>query len=511
MKNNYSIILSFLLFLFGLNELSAQRPPGKRGQGRPSMKATIKGQIIDSETEKPLEFATFTLFSMRDSSVISGGITNGTGVFNIETRPGRFFAKVEFISYETKVIENIRLGRNNLSMDLGIISIKMDASTLSEVEVRAEKSQVQMSLDKKVFNVGKDLASKGGTAVDVLDNVPSVTVDIDGNVELRGSGNVRILVDGKPSGMLGADNPNSLRQFPANLIDRVEVITNPSARYEAEGMAGIINIVLRKEKKSGLNGSFDLSVGYPEQYGVGINLNYRRKNFNFFTNLSSNKRNFDGGGFTFQKTTAENGEILTSDQNRVTERGGWAHSVRFGADYILNKHNTLTGSFLYKIADENNFARLDYLDFFNDDPSDLINISQRTDDEIEMENKLEYSLMYNKTFDRKGQKFSAEINYQDNTEDEGSDLLEMTSFPSGVLDLKQRSDNIEGETRLSFQVDYVHPFSKESKFEAGARSSLRDINNDFKVIEEDEDGWKPLPGLTNISVSYTHLTLPTKA
>ncbi len=497
MKNCYLIVLCSLIFFCEMNDLQAQRPPGKRGQGRPSIKAIIKGKISDAESGKPLEFATFTLFGKRDSTIVSGGITDGNGMFNIETRPGRFFAKIEFISYESKIIDNIKLGRDKLSLDLGDISIKMDASTLSEVEVRAEKSQVQMSLDKRVFNVGKDLASKGGTAADILDNVPSVTVDIDGGVELRGSGNVRILVDGKPSGMLGADNANSLRQFPANLIDRVEVITNPSARYEAEGMAGIINIILRKEKKSGLNGSFDFNVGYPLQYGVGINLNYRRKNFNFFTNLSTNKRKNIGGGFNFQRRNLEDGNTLFSDQDRSSDRESWANSIRFGADYIFNKHNTLTAAFLYKIADEDNFGTIDYFDYYNT-PSSIKERIRRTDDEIEKENKLEYSLQYNKTFTKKGQKFSAEINYQDNTEEEGSDLLEVTSFPAGAANLNQRSDNKEGENRLSFQVDYVHPFSKESKFEIGARSSLREINNDFDVKEEGLDGWKSLPGLTNI-------------
>ena len=179
----------------------------------------------------------------------------------------------------------IHLERENRFVDMGTIALEIEANILDEIEVRAEKSTMQLSLDKRVFNVGKDLANSGGTAADVLDNVPSVTVDVEGNVELRGSGGVRILVDGKPSGMIGISNSDGLRNLPANMIDKVEVVTNPSARYEAEGMAGIINIVLKKDRKKGLNGSFDLTVGTPDNYGTAFSLNYRRNRLNFFHQL----------------------------------------------------------------------------------------------------------------------------------------------------------------------------------------------------------------------------------
>ncbi len=144
------------------------------------------------------------------------------------------------------------------------MKLTSNTALLDVVEVRAEKSQMQISLDKRVFNVGKDLANRGGTADDLLDNIPSVAVDIEGNVSLRGNENVKILVDGKPSGLIGVGNSNGLRQFPSSMIDRVEVITNPSARYEAEGVAGIINIILRKDNNNGFNGSFDATAGLSE-------------------------------------------------------------------------------------------------------------------------------------------------------------------------------------------------------------------------------------------------------
>jgi ferric enterobactin receptor len=204
------------------------------------------------------------------------------GFFKLDVKPGTYFLQAEFISYRAAYVEGITLTKKEPFRNVGTMSLQPDAEILAEVEVRAQKSQTTLALDKKVFNVGKDLANKGGNAADLLDNVPSVTVDLEGNVNLRGSGNVRILVNGKPSGLVGFSNSNGLRQIPATLIDRIEVITNPSARYEAEGMAGIINIILKKEEQRGFNGSVEGTVGYPDNYGVSANVNYRTDRLNFF-------------------------------------------------------------------------------------------------------------------------------------------------------------------------------------------------------------------------------------
>ena len=238
-KNFTYPIFLVLLFLIPISIFAQPRP------------GSIQGQVVDSATGNPLEYATISIFSKRDSSIVTGDITNSEGKFAIETRPGRFFAKIEFIGYEEKTIAGIRINRESKLADLGTIELGMNAEVMDEVVVRAEKSTVQMSLDKRVFNVGKDLANAGGTAADILDNVPSVAVDIEGNVSLRGSEGVQILVDGKPSGLIGISGSDGLRNLPANMIDRVEVITNPSAKFEAEGAAGIINIVLRKQTKEG--------------------------------------------------------------------------------------------------------------------------------------------------------------------------------------------------------------------------------------------------------------------
>lgn len=499
MKKSFTLIFAlFTLF----NVLGAQtngNRQGKRGNGkgqRPMLK--VFGKIVDTDTEAPLEFATVTLFSLRDSAMVAGSISNEKGAFVIETRPGRFFAKVEFISYESLVVNDIKLGRENREADLGTIKLASDANMLAEVEVVEEKSQMQFSLDKKVFNVGKDLANIGGTAEDILDNVPSVTVDIEGNVSLRGSDNVRILIDGKPSGLVGIGGSGGLKSIPSNLIDRIEVITNPSARYEAEGMSGIINIVLKKARQKGLNGSFDLTVGYPDNYGAAINLNYRKKNFNFFTNYGIRYRRNPGGGSVSQRFFGDT--LFLSEQTRDQNRGGWSNNIRLGADYFFSPKSVLTTSFLYRIGRENNNTEVIYRDY-QFDLNNPTEITTRTDDEQEDEAKLEYALNYKKTFSRRDQEWKINVSFQDNVEDESSDFLESYSDPqdnpNGKLPIEQRSANDEGERRLILQTDYVHPIGKEGKLEMGYFSSFRKIKNDFLIEELRANQWTVLDSLSN--------------
>lgn len=463
-------------------------------------KGVIKGKVVDAETQAPLEYATITIFSQKDSSIITGDISNDQGVFIIEAAPGTHFAKIEFIGFESQIIKEITLDNKNRFVDLGTIKVGVNTETLTEVEVRAEKSTVQMALDKRVFNVGKDLANAGGNAADILDEVPSVAVDVEGNVSLRGSEGVQILIDGKPSGLVGIGNSNGLRSLPANLIDKVEVITNPSAKFEAEGSAGIINIVLRKQKKKGLNGSFDFTVGDPRILGTAINLNFRRKKLNFFTNLGINYgRNFGGGDSYQEFYRGDTTEITLIERDQ--DRGGISGNIRFGADYYLNETNTFTTSFLYRLGQDDNISTVDYQDFINNQ-NNFLERTFRTDEEIEDEAKLEYALTYTKKFEGKGHELVADIRFQDNTEKEGSDFNEVYFLSDGTLSNAdqyfQRSNNEEGERRLITRLDYVKPFGKDHKLEAGYQGSYRKIKNDYLVEELNENNeWVVFDGLSN--------------
>lgn len=463
----------------------------------PSTALFIMGKVVDSDTDAPLDYATISLFKTADKSLVDGNITDEKGAFKLEVKPGNYYATIEFLAYQKQTIENISVKRGAGNVNLGIISLSPEAAALEEVLVTAEKSEMVMALDKKVFNVGKDLASRGGSAADLLDNVPSVAVDIDGNVSLRGNESVRILVNGKPSSLV--NSANGLRSLQASMIERIELITNPSARYEGEGTAGILNIILKKEQEKGFNGSFDLTAGVPSTYGVALNLNYRTKKLNFFTNYGIRYRRGPGISTLYQEVSRNDSTFITK-QESDRDRGGLSNNFRFGADYFFNSKNTLTTAFSYRISDDNNSATTTYEDFiFNlDNP---VGVTIRTDDEREDESKLEYSLTYRKTFDEKDRKLTIDLRYQDEEEEEGSDLenrfFNAELSPNGIPNLFQQSNNKESSNQLIIQVDYVHPFSKDHKFEAGLRSSFRNIDNDYLVEELTDGEWLPLEGLSN--------------
>jgi ferric enterobactin receptor len=485
------IIASFILLLIMSIPLSLFAQPAK---------GTVKGKVVDVDTQAPLEYATVTIFSQKDSSIVTGDISSDKGVFSIKTDSGNHFAKIEFIGFKSQIINDITIGRKNKVADLGTIKLGMNTETLVEVEVRAEKSSVRLALDKRIFNVGKDLANAGGNAADILDEVPSVTVDVEGKVSLRGSEGVQILIDGKPSGLVGIGNSNGLRSLPANLIDRVEVITNPSAKFEAEGSAGIINIVLRKQKKKGLNGSFDFTAGDPSIYGTAINLNFRRNKLNLFTNLGINYgRNFGGGDSYQEFYRGDTTEITLIERNQ--DRGGISGNIRLGADYYLNDKNTFTTSFLYRLGRDNNTSTVDYQDFLNDQ-NNFLERTFRTDKEVEDESKLEYALTYTKKFEGKGHELVVDVRFQDNTEKESSDFKEIyylsDNVPSSASDYFQRSNNEEGERRLITRLDYVKPFGENKKLEAGYQGSYRNIKNDYLVEEQiTNNEWVVFDGLSN--------------
>ncbi|NNC69948.1 MAG: TonB-dependent receptor plug domain-containing protein, partial [Flavobacteriaceae bacterium] len=284
-------ILIALLFFFVYLTLFAQRPQPGESQSQP---VEIVGKVIDKETQQPLEYATIVLTSLRTKKV-TGGLTDKDGKFSVETNRGMYDISIEFISFKSYKLPRQRIIKN---VDLGTISLEVDSEALDEVEVIAEKTTVEIRLDKKIYNVGKDLTVSGGTVSDVLDNVPSVSVDVEGNVALRGNDNVRILINGKPSGLVGLSSTDALRQLPAEAIEKVEVITSPSARYDAEGTAGILNIILRRSKLQGLNGAITLNGGYPTSRGISGNLNYRTGDINFFTTSGYSYREIPGNSLT---------------------------------------------------------------------------------------------------------------------------------------------------------------------------------------------------------------------
>ncbi|WP_374759187.1 TonB-dependent receptor domain-containing protein [Dyadobacter chenhuakuii] len=462
-------------------------------------KLTVTGKIVDGQNNSPLGYASIRLFRTADSTFTAGAITDETGGFVVDIAAGSYYALSEFIGYKPQITQDIKLTGANSPMNIGTIKISGSARTLDEVTVQAEKSSMELSLDKKIFNVGKDLANAGGTGVDILTNIPSVAVDVEGNVSLRGSGNVRILIDGKPSGLVSIKGASGLQQLQGSMIERVEIITNPSARYEAEGMGGVINIVLKKERKEGINGSFDIITGYPTNYGAAANVNYRRKNLNFFINYTLSYRNTPGKNYLYQEL-CRNDSTFIMERDMTSNLKGMNNSARGGIDYYFNPKNILTGSYTWRTSKGKRFSTLKYRDYLGS-VNNLTSFTNRTQDETETEPNSEYSLTYRKTFNKKGQELTADVRYLDNWEDSDQyyreNVYRPDGSPSDIPPLLQRAVNYETEKQLLFQVDYVHPFGKDGKLEAGARSSSRDMTNDYAVTQETSEGWITLPNLTN--------------
>ncbi len=463
-------------------------------------KSRITGKTTDAQTGLPLGYATVALYSKPDSAFADGAIAGDDGAFSLSAKPGLYFAKIEFLAYNPFYLSDIKVPEGSgTPVTLGDIGLQPGSALLDEVEVRADKSTMQLALDKKIFNVGKDLANAGGNAADILGNIPSVSVDVDGAVSLRGTNNVKILIDGKPSGLVSFKGADGLRQLPGNLIDRVEVITNASARYEAEGNGGIINIILKKERTQGLNGSFDLITGNPANFGGSANVNYRKNHLNFFLNYGLNYRDSRGDGSVYQEVyTADTTFIYRQTNERKNPQ--YNNNIRGGLDYFFNDKNILTASYTWRHSNSKRLSELAYYDylFSTDNPT---GISTRSQDEKEIEPNSEYSLNYKKMFGREGHELVAEVRYLDNWEDSDQYFTESTFLPdhtpSGQPDQLQHSYNFETEKQLLFQLDYVKPFGKEGKFETGLRSNFRDMTNDYLVEQFADDAWQPLTGLNN--------------
>ena len=452
-----SAICLFSLSLFAQRSNRAKAPT-----------ITISGKIIEASTKQNLEYATLVLTHLK-SKKLFGGVTNLKGEFNVKVPKGMYALKVEFIGFKTKKLPNQQLTKNT---NLGTIFLSEDATTLEEVEVIAEKSTVEIRLDKKIYNVGKDMTLKGGTASDVLDNVPSVNVDAEGAVSLRGSDNVRILIDGKPSALVGLTGTDALRNLPADAIEKVEVITSPSARYDAEGTAGILNIILRKGKITGFNGSINVTAGNPDLFRVSPNLNYRTKKINLFSNLGYSYRK--GPGNSKSVFTNFNNGVVTDyrDEDRTFDRQSNNYNGSLGLEYYISKNSSITGMFVYRNSKDDDVATNITKRF------DANRILTSTENRIENEKEdgidKQYSINYTNRFDGKGKKLTIDLQYGNSEESEPSEV-----FVNNALS-EQNSQVTSSKDKL-LQIDYVLPIGEKSQFEIGHKSTLQDLNSDFRV------------------------------
>ncbi len=478
----FFLLISFLSF--------AQRPSGSYGSFQ---KATIEGRVIDKETKQALEYATITFTNKRNSSLLQGGITDNNGIFKVDVFPGMYDVSFDFIGFESFKKESIMIKG---SMDLGEIGMVISVDRLEGVELMAERTEVEIRLDKRIYNVGKDITVRGGSVADVLDNVPSVSVDVEGNVSLRGNSSVRILINGKPSGLVGLSGPQGLQQLPAESIEKVEVITSPSARYDSEGTGGILNIILRKQELLGVNGNFVANIGFPKTFGGSASVNFRNDKYNIFT-VNSIRQN-RSKGFYYNDNEYFNGDDPSTflEEERKPLRDNRSLFTNLGVEFYLKENTSLilSGFFRDRKGDsetKNDIKQSNYL-------KDILSRSNRVEKETDDDKSYQFSANFDSEIDDKGQKITLVAQYEKSTEDEDGSIENKILFPI-ISELNfETVQQYEDQTRTLLQGDYVLPIDENTQFELGYRGSFLNQETDYEVAYLDQGTFRIDNNLSNV-------------
>jgi len=460
----------------------------------------ISGKVIDSDSGQPLEYATFVLQNAENPDQVTGGITDISGNFEVEAGPGTYNISVEYISYKTYSLKGQTYNSNT---NLGSITLSPDVAQLAEVEVVGEKTTVEVRLDKKVYNIGKDITTSGGNVSDALGNIPSVSVDVEGGISLRGNDNVRILINGKPSALAGFGSTDVLQQLPADAIEKVEVITSPSARYDAEGTAGILNIVLKKEKTLGVNGSVNLTGGIPFNARATTNFNIRTEKFNIFNTLGYFHRESPGGGYNDNTYLSEQSEFDRIYEDRDISRNDDGFNINLGMEYFLTEKSSITGSFFYRWSDENDLTENDNQRFSD---GSLNSRTFRTEDQAEKDNSRQFSFNYTNNIDDNGQKLTADFQYSYDNEDVLTEIREDRSIPTDSLIALENIYEKQKQDDILAQIDYVLPMG-DAQFEAGYRGTFEKEVNDYQLdtLDQGTGNFITNQDLTNIFMYHENV------
>ena len=485
----------FLCLICSSYSIFGQRPEGN------VPKVSFTGMVLDQETQQPLEYATISLRNPKDPDRLLGGITGFDGKFSIDVLPGTYDVTIEYIGFDKITKEGVAITR---SMDVGTIGLEVSSTALEGVELIAEKTEVEIRLDKRIYNVGKDLTVRGGSVADVLDNVPSVTVDVEGNVSLRGNDNVRILINGKPSGLVGISGPQGLQQLPAESIEKVEVVTSPSARYGAEGTAGILNIILKKQELLGFNGNFVANTGQtysddiPSNYGGSANINVRKNKFNIFSTNSYSKSLSIGK--VFNQNEYFNGDKPSTfvDELREPERENFSFFSSLGFEYYFKEKTSLILSGFVRDRSGEDYTKnvLDRMDSNRNiiEQTTLIEIESDKDDARQI------SLNFDSEIDEEGQKFTAVFQYEENEEKENADI------DYNLTNRDEKVNQLESEKRILLQADYVLPLDKDTQFEFGYRGFFSNQQNDYEVLQQQQSTiFEVNNNLSNVLVYKEHV------
>ncbi|MCW4470554.1 TonB-dependent receptor [Flavobacterium sp. MFBS3-15] len=447
---NFKLLL--VLLFGGIMTMNAQNP------------GSISGKVIDSNTKETIPYVTISV--KEGDAVISGGITDDNGTFSVKNLPLKSYTvEILFMGYKAQHL-TANLTADTKTLDLGTITMEEEATMLNEVEVVKEISTIEQKIDRKVITVGRDLTTAGGTASEIMNNIPSVNVDQDGKISLRGNQNVRILVDGRPTNI---DPAQLLKQIPSTSIKTIELITNPSAKYNPEGMSGIINIILHKNANDGFNGNFNAGVTFGEtpKFNNSLDMNYRTGKVNFFGNIGSNF------GKYFNNGHVERHDIM-SDQlvDVINDNEGVLGKI--GMDYYINDNNTLS---FY--TNQNYFTGEATIgtDIVYGAGTGLDNISQRS--ALDGDNKNNsYNVAYKHKFTKEGHTLDFEANYNDSRSTQDVRYRTVTGTETPVLYADRLIDD---RTNVTANLDYVNPLTEKSKLELGAEARLIRTDNTYNT------------------------------
>lgn len=448
----------------------------------------ITGVVQEEASKQPVPFATVIVVDKATEKNSTGVTTDESGKFSLTTTETDFYIEVSFLGYTPAQFREFSVV--NGKVDLGIVFLSEDSKALDEILVTAEKSTTEFKLDKRVFNVGKDISSTGMGALEVLNNVPSVNVNIEGEVSLRGTGGVQILVNGKP---VVADDPrNALGTITADMIEKIEVITNPSAKYDAEGTAGILNIVLKKEEKKGVNGSVSLNTGTPDNHSIGISLNRRTERFNLFTQLGMGYRSLPRDSETNNRNLVSETMLSTAG---TAYRNEIFYNITLGTDYHINPKNilTLSGNFAYEV--ERQPSRMDFRDV--DAGNTLVSAWNREETTEATNPKWRYEFQYKKEFE----------NHKDHTllfsalgtyfgKDLSSEFVNTTTAGNTTY-ANQQTETAFEEATYTFKLDYTNPLTDHITLETGAQYVMSDVGNDYEVRDLIDGDWVQNTAFTN--------------
>lgn len=449
-----------------------------------AVKGTVSGRLLDAANNQPLEFATISLINKADNRATKSILTDLQGNFKLDNMPGGLYLlRATYVGYGTYNKDSIMISRKRHVYQFNMLKMRQIKGVLKEVSVKAQRSSIQLGIDKKVFSVDQSLVSQGGSATDLLNNVPSVQVDVDGNLNLRGSSSVRVLINGKPSALTGSNMADILQSIPASSIENIEVITNPSSKYDAEGQSGIINIILKKNARLGLNGSVSASAGTQSTVNGSANVAYQNKTVNIYANYSYRKANRVGNGYT-NKTTFDptNGPIY---QNQIADQNYHYNSnnIRAGIDINLDPKTVLSFSGNANLRNRNKFQFGDTR--ITNSQGILTQLTNQNSSSRTLGNR---NMDYNIDFDHKYKKgeLTANVGYSTEREDANDSLITKYNYYINPSFRQHSQANANGDRghNLNLQLDYTQPLSHNNKVDFGYRStfSTSDSRNDVDSL-----------------------------